>query len=70
MDAHQRTTRARIAALRRHRPEAPETVELAAEFKTDRLAQYIARIVDTAPPLSSEQRDRLALLLRGAGVAS
>jgi hypothetical protein len=27
---------------------------------------YIRHLVDTAPPLTDEQRDRLALLLRGA----
>jgi hypothetical protein len=29
------------------------------------LDAYIARLVDAAPPLTSEQRDTLALLLRG-----
>ena len=29
--------------------------------------RYIQRLVDAAPPLSPEQRDCLALLLRGAG---
>ncbi len=29
-----------------------------------RLDAYIARLVDAAPPLSSQQRDTLALLLR------
>jgi hypothetical protein len=29
------------------------------------LDAYIARLVDAAPPLSSQQRDTLALLLRG-----
>ena len=32
-----------------------------------RLDVYVQRIVDAAPPLSVEQRDRLAVLLRGAG---
>lgn len=31
-----------------------------------RFQDYIARVVDAAPPLSAEQRDRLAILLRTA----
>jgi hypothetical protein len=34
------------------------------DLKTS-LDAYIARLVDAAPPLTSEQRDTLALLLRG-----
>ncbi len=33
-----------------------------------RFAEHIQRIVDSAPPLSQCQKDRLAILLRGAGV--
>jgi len=33
----------------------------------DQYAQHIRRIVDEAPPLTAEQRDRLAVLLLGAG---
>ncbi len=28
--------------------------------------EYVRRLVDAAPPLTADQRDRLALLLRGA----
>ncbi len=38
-------------------------------MRAERLADYIKRTVDAAPPLSVEQRDRLALLLRGGGAA-
>lgn len=31
-----------------------------------RIAQYVARVVSDAPPLSAGQRDRVALLLRAA----
>ncbi len=68
LTATQRQQRARFAALRRHRgADDPEADRLAAEFKADRLADYIRRTVDAAPPLTAEQRDRLALLLRGGG---
>jgi len=50
--------------MRRHRPNDPKTDELAAEFKADRLAQHIRRVVDSAPPLSQAQKDRLAVLLQ------
>ena len=66
MNADDRTKRARVAAKRRHHPNDPETDKLAAEFKTDRLAQHIQKIVDQAPPLSQSQRDALAILLCGA----
>ncbi len=66
MTPAEKTERARIAATRRHRPNDPKTDELAAKFKSDRLAQHIRRVVDSAPPLTPAQRDRLAVLLRGA----
>jgi len=34
-------------------------------LKTERLAEYVAKVVDTAPPLTAAQRDRIAALLRG-----
>ncbi len=39
------SARARVAALKRHRPDDPKTVELAAQFKADRLAEHIQRAV-------------------------
>jgi hypothetical protein len=44
-----------------------EADRLDTEIRAARLADYIRRTVDAAPPLSAEQRDRLALLLRGGG---
>ena len=67
MDSDARQSRARLAAARRHHPNAAETEGLARDFRAVRLAEHIRRVVDAAPPLSPEQRDRLALLLRGAG---
>jgi hypothetical protein len=43
-----------------------EADRLDTEIRTERLAEYIRRTVDVAPPLTAEQRDQLALLLRGA----
>ncbi len=42
-----------------------EVDRLRTEYQTSALADHITKIVDAAPPLSVEQRDRLALLLRG-----
>jgi hypothetical protein len=59
--------RARVGALSRYRPDDdPDLLDARRDLRAARLADYIAKTVDAAPPLSSEQRDRLALLLRGA----
>ncbi len=42
------------AAQQAERPQA----------EPDRLAEHVQRLVDQAPPLSAEQKSRLALLLR------
>jgi hypothetical protein len=56
---------ARKAALKRHHPEL-DTADLDREIRIDSLAEHIRRVVDAAPPLTPEQRDRLAVLLRPA----
>ena len=61
-------TRSQIAHAKRRDPDADVT-ELRRQLKADRLADYINRVVDAAPPLTVEQRDRLALLLRGGDAA-
>ena len=64
MNPDERTARARVAAAKRHHPDSPKTAQLTAEFKADRLALHIANVVNSAPSLTAEQRDRLALLLQ------
>ena len=59
-------TRSEIARTKRSDPQADVT-ELRRQLKAERLEDYIARTVDEAPPLTDDQRDRLALLLRGGG---
>ena len=62
--------RARIAGLSRDRaPDDPELVEARRNLKTERLADYIERVVDAAPPLTGGQRERLVTLLR-SGVST
>lgn len=59
--------RARVAALSRSRcADDPELVGAKNELRIARLEDYITRVVNEAPPLTEEQRDRLAGLLRAA----
>jgi hypothetical protein len=61
--------RARVASLSRSRTtDDPELVDARRNLRAERLADYIKRTVDAAPPLSPEQRSRLALILT-AGAA-
>jgi hypothetical protein len=52
--------------MRRHHPDQPDLVEAdAAALKTDAAAEeFIRLIVDGFPPLTAEQRARLAVLTR------
>ncbi|MGZ5410439.1 MAG: hypothetical protein ACXWDJ_10635 [Aeromicrobium sp.] len=46
-------------------PNAEAQAAARQEAETEKLAEYIQRVVDEAPPLSAAQRDRLAVLLGG-----
>jgi hypothetical protein len=63
--------RAGVAAL--SRDCTAEDLELSAACRAraearrvEQLEDYIRQVVDAAPPLTAEQRDKLALLLRGS----
>ncbi len=57
--------RGRHNALARSRqPGDPALVEAARVLAAENLAAYVTKIVDTAPPLSDEQRARITALLR------
>lgn len=59
------TARGKIAALSRSRSsDDPELIEARRVLAAEKLADYIKRTVETAPPLSDEQRDRLVALIR------
>jgi hypothetical protein len=63
MDKQVRLTRSAVGVA--HRRGDPEAIKSATrELAAAKLADFIARTVDAAPPLTPEQRDRLALLLR------
>ncbi len=51
--------------IRRLRDAGPGDDRQAADGHEADLDAYIARLVDAAPPLTGEQRDTLALILRG-----
>lgn len=59
----------RAAVLQRHRPGSPEAIAARRDAEAQRLADYIERVVATAPPLTTAQQDRLVTLLRGGAVA-
>lgn len=62
--------RGKLAALSRSRtPDDPELLEARRDLRAERLADYVARIVAEAPPLTNEQRERIAGLLRAGGAA-
>lgn len=57
--------RSRLATHSRYRPDDTETAdELRRDYRAARLAEYISRTLAAAPPLTPEQRERLALLLQ------
>lgn len=61
-------------ALARHaaavRWDNPNQTETARDLATARIADYVAQVVASAPPLTQEQRDRIAMLLRPVGDAA
>lgn len=62
--------RARVASLSRSRTaDDPQLIAARRNLRAERLADHIRRVVDEAPPLTDEQRDKLATLLRGGQVA-
>ena len=64
------TERARVASLCRSRtPDDPVLLDARRDLRAARAEDYIKRLVDGAPALTTEQRDRLAVLLRGGDAA-
>ena len=64
--------RARLAGMHRHGapdPDNPALIAAQQDFKTAKLADYIVRVVSTWPPLSDEQLDHVAAMLRAGGRA-
>lgn len=58
-----RRLRSKLANAHRNNPTADVTT-IQRDYAAARLEDYIRRTVDEAPPLTREQRDRLAAILR------
>ena len=61
--------RAQIAAHKSHgKPDDdPAVVTARQDLKALRLEEYVRKVVSEAPPLTDEQRDRIAAILRAGG---
>jgi hypothetical protein len=60
--------RSELALLHRDHPDDAEAIAAARrDFRAARAEDYIRKLVDQAPPLSPEQRSRLAVLLLSGG---
>ncbi|APE15702.1 hypothetical protein BOH72_11210 [Mycobacterium sp. WY10] len=46
-------------------PDHPKTIEARRNFRAEKLADHVRKVVAEAPPLTQEQRDRIAAILRG-----
>lgn len=58
--------RAKIAALSRSRkPDDPELVAARRNLAAELRVEHIRKLVDAAPPLTNEQRGRIAAILNG-----
>lgn len=59
--------RARVAGLSRDRaPNDPALINAKRDLRAARLEDYVARVVAEAPPLTSDQKHRIASLLGAA----
>ena len=60
--------RGRVAALSRSRTaDDPEFIAARQDLAATKLELYVARVIEAAPPLAPEQRDRIAALLAPRG---
>lgn len=60
--------RSHAAVLARDRdPNDPELLAAKRDYRAERLAIHVAAVVALAPPLTPEQRERIASLLSGGG---
>jgi hypothetical protein len=62
------SARGRLGAAQRN--NTPAVPDARRDLAAAKLEQYVAKVVATAPPLTSAQRDRIAALLRPVGGAA
>ncbi len=61
-----RSIQGRLAAATRYHPDDNHD-GLRRDLRAERLADYIRKTVDAAPPLTDDQRSRLTVLLNAGG---
>jgi hypothetical protein len=70
--SHQRAAIARAERLRKRKPDDPEAAarvdQLRVAYRASRAEEIIRELVDGAPPLTAEQRERLSVLLNPPAV--
>ena len=59
------SNRGKVASLTRSRQPDPELLAAKRDLAADVLAEHAAKVVAKAPPLTREQIDRIAAILRG-----
>lgn len=58
--------RSKLARLSKtHAPDSAQILAARRDLRAARAADYISKLVEAAPPLTDQQLDRLAMLLRG-----
>jgi hypothetical protein len=63
--AQSRALAQKIAANTRHHGyESPVVTDLRGEKAVEDISYYVQRVVESAPPLTKEQLDRIAVILR------
>ena len=64
--ASRRQLKARAAALRRHHKDDPAAgSEEFRDLRADTLERHVREVVDSLPPLTATQRNRITLILFG-----
>lgn len=65
-----KSRRAKVASFTRSRePDDPEFIAAKRDLAAAVLEKHVAEVVSKAPPLTPEQRDRIAAILRSGGPA-
>lgn len=65
MPAHDPAQRSYVSQIAARKRWGTDDTQARQALKSSRAEDYVRKLVDEAPPLTPEQRDRLALLLRG-----
>ncbi|WP_147394306.1 hypothetical protein [Arthrobacter cheniae] len=69
MSTQTRTARAKLAAAARHHRDGDHS-DLQRDLAVAKINAYVAKVVAEAPPLTTDQRRRLAALFAPAGGGS